>query len=141
MGAGSGQALVALAVLLPLALLPVAAYAIDASALATRSARLQEALDQVAEDGAQQLDVSFLRTGGGVRLDPAAATATTASELATIEPAASIDSVAVAGATLTVSAHEPVQLFTGAVLRGGPVVLRSVARARLRPGFAQPAGP
>ena len=58
-----GQVLVYVALVLPLVLLPVAAYAVAATALDTRHARLQAAVSQAAEDAVQRLDQAAFRAG------------------------------------------------------------------------------
>jgi len=130
--------LVAVALLVPLALLAIAAYAIESARLAATGARLQEAAMRAVEAGAAQLDTDRLRSGSGFRLDPAAARRVAAAEMAGAEPAAVIDSAVVSGSQLTLAVHEPVRLDLGGFLSVGVVNLRARVSARLTPGYDSP---
>src|SRR5207249_9432593 len=67
------QVLVFFALVLPLVLLPVAAYAVDAAVAASAFARLEEVTVHAAEQAALQLDVLRLRSGRGVAVEPGTA--------------------------------------------------------------------
>ena len=132
----SGQVLVYVALLLPLVLLPVAAYAVAATSLDAQHARLQGAVAQAAEDAVQEIDDRSLRLGGPVRPDPAAAEAAARAELAASEPEAVVDSVTVVAGVLELKAHENVEAPLAGFLPAGAVRLGAGARARLGAGFA-----
>ena len=132
----SGQVLVFFALVLPLVLLPVAAYAVDAAVTASAYARLVELTVRAAEDAAQQVDVAELRVSGALVLDVAAAARAAHDDLMT-EPGASVVAVDVAGARVTVATAESVTLpldFVGAAT----VRLHTTATARIAPGYDRP---
>ncbi len=129
----SGQVLAFFALVLPIVLLPVAAYAVDATIVAGRAAGLQAATAQAAETAAQQLNVGVLRSTGALTLDLPAATLVAARTLAEEEPAASIDSSTVTGASVTVVTSERVTLPFSILAR--TVTLQARAAARLVPGY------
>jgi len=133
-----GQALVFFALVLPLVLLPVAAYATEAGFLAARQAHLSEVTAQAALDAAQQLDSAALRAGAGWRIDRAAARAAAAHDFAEQEPSAVLDELTVDAAQVTVSAHEVVALQLSAFLGPRSATLRARIGARLTPGYASP---
>ncbi|HEX6350157.1 MAG TPA: hypothetical protein VF160_12300 [Candidatus Dormibacteraeota bacterium] len=133
-----GQALVFFALVLPLVLLPVAAFSAEAGVLAARQAHLSEAVAQAALDAAQQLGVKALRAGAGWLLDVRAAQDIARAELAASEPAAVLDGVGAAGAQVTVSAHEVVPLRLAAFVGRPSATLRVRISARLTPGYASP---
>jgi hypothetical protein len=134
-----GQVLVYVALVLPLVLLPVAAYAVAATALDTRHARLQAAVSQAAEDAVQRLDQAAFRAGDPARPDPAAAEEAARLQLAASDPAAIVDSVTVRADVLQLSAHETVAVPLAGFLPVGSVRLSASARVRLAAGFAAPA--
>src|SRR5260370_4543596 len=70
-----GQVLAFFALVLSIVLLPVAAYAVDATIVAGREADLQAATAQAAQTAAERLNVSSLRATSALTLDPAAAAA------------------------------------------------------------------
>ncbi|GAC1506851.1 MAG: hypothetical protein NVS1B3_06770 [Candidatus Dormibacteraceae bacterium] len=129
----SAQVLAFFALVLPVVLLPIAAYAVDATVVAGRAAGLQVATAQAAETAAQQLNVGVLRSTGALTLDPAAATLVAIRTLAQEEPAASIDSCVVAGAGVTVVTSEPITLPFSVFAR--TINLHARATARLVPGY------
>jgi hypothetical protein len=132
----SGQVLVFFALVLPIVLLPVAAYAVDAAVTAAGYARLVEVTARAAEDAAQQIDVAVLRTNGALLLDVAAATQAAQDDIAT-EPDARLIAVKVDGGQVTVLAGETVTLPLNFL--GTPsVTLRSSATARIAPGYDSP---
>ena len=128
-----GQGLAFFALVLPIVLLPVAAFAVDATMVAGRAAGLQAATAQAAETAAQQLNVGVLRSTGALTVDLAAATLVAARTLAEEEPAASIDSSMVTGARVTVVTSERVTLPFSIFAR--TITLQARAAARLVPGF------
>jgi hypothetical protein len=132
----SGQVLVFFALVLPVVLLPVAAYAVDASVTASAYARLVEVTARAAEDAAQQVDVSALRATGALVLDVAAARLVALDDVTAV-PSASVVTVGVVGGTVTVATAESVMLpldFVGA----GAITLRASATARIAPGYDRP---
>jgi len=132
----SGQVLVFFALVLPLVLLPVAAYAVDAAVTASEYARLVEVTVRAAEDAAEQVDVAALRAGGAVVLDVAAAVRAAHDDLV-IEPGATVIAVVVAGGQVTVATAESVTLpldFVGAA----SIRLHATATARIAPGYDRP---
>ena len=132
----SGQVLVFFALVLPLVLLPVAAYAVDAAVTASEYARLVEVTVRAAEDAAQQVDVAKLRASGALVLDIAAAERAAHDDLM-IEPGASLIAVGVAGDLVTVATAESVALpldFVGAAR----VRVHASATARIAPGYDRP---
>src|SRR6202521_6407192 len=62
----AGQVLAFFAIVIPVVLLPVAAYAVDASIVAGREAGLQAATAQAAETAAQQLNIGPKRLACGI---------------------------------------------------------------------------
>ena len=132
----SGQVLVFFALVLPVVLLPVAAYAVDAAVTASDYARLVEVTVRAAEDAAQQVDVAALRATGALMLDVAAARQVARDDM-TAEPNAGVVTVGVVGGTVTVATAETVLLpldFVGA----GTITLRASATARIAPGYDRP---
>ena len=132
----SGQVLVFFALVLPLVLLPVAAYAVDAAVTTSEYARLVEVTVRAAEDAAQQVDVAKLRASGALVLDVAAAERAAHDDLM-IEPGASLIAVGVAGDLVTVATAENLTLpldFVGAAR----VRLHASATARIAPGYDRP---
>ena len=136
MKAERGQVLAFFALALPVVLLPVAAYAVDASMVASREAGLQAATAQAAEVAAQQLDIGVLRSSSALTLDDAAVRLVAARTLVEDEPGASVDSSTVSGVDVTVAASEsvtlPLSLFTPTVR------LHARATARLVAGYESP---
>jgi hypothetical protein len=132
------QTLVTFALFLPLVLLPVAAYAVQATLLATRASLLQAAATRAAEDAGGALDVATFRSTGGLRLEPSTATRIARVTLAAQDPAAQLDDVTVGVVTVTVRAHDQVHLDFGGFLRVGSVRLATVATARLTAGYLSP---
>ena len=133
-----GQALAFLALVLPLVLLPVAAFGAEAGLLSARQAHLVEVTAQAALDAAQQLDSAALRAGSGWAIDRAAALRVAAADLAQQEPAAVLDGVRVAGAQVTVTVHEVVPLRLAAFVGVRSATLRAELSARLTPGYGGP---
>jgi hypothetical protein len=130
--------MVSVALLLPVVLLPLMAYAVQATLLATHASRLQSAVARAAEDGASAIDAATLRAGGGLVLDPTSAAARAGGSLAAEDPEAVLDSVTVAASVITVRAHERIDVGIGAMLGSGATVLRAAATARVTAGYASP---
>jgi Flp pilus assembly protein TadG len=132
----SGQVLAFFAVILPIVLLPVVAYAVDAAVVSGRSAALHAATAVAAETASQQLSIRAKRAGGALALDAGQAQTVANETLASEEPGASADAISVEGAEVTVTAIEivtvPFNLF------GGPVTLHARASARLVAGYDNP---
>ncbi len=131
------QVLVFFAIALPLILLPIAAYAVDAATAATAYSRLVEVTTQAAEDAVQDIDVARLRAGRGLNIDIAAATATAREVIASAEPGATVVSVTVIGQELRLVTTETVVLPLD-VLGPPRVALHARVTARIAPGYDSP---
>ena len=131
-----GQVLAFFALVLPIVLLPVAAYAVDATVVAGREAALVGATNQAAETAAQQLNVGALRSTGALKLDPAALSVVLAQVLIEEEQGARVDSFTVAGAEVTVETSERVTLPLNVFTRS--ITLHARATARLVAGYDTP---
>ncbi len=103
----AGQTLVALALLLPLVLLPVVAYAIQATLLASRASLLQAAAARAAEDASQAVDIGALRSRGVLQLDASEASRIARTSLAAEDAAAELDGVAVGPVSVSAASSEP----------------------------------
>jgi uncharacterized membrane protein len=132
-----GQVMAFIAVALAIVLMPVAAYAIDAAAVSAAAAGLQEATAMAAIEAAQQLDAINFRAGGAITLDGAAAQRAAQGVLAADAPSASLSSVTVSGAQVTVVAGELVPLPFD-FIAGRSVRLDARASARLAGGYDRP---
>jgi Flp pilus assembly protein TadG len=132
----SGQVLTFFALVLPVVLLPVAAYAVDATIVAGREAGLQAATAQAAETAAQRLNVDAIRSSGALTLDPTAVRLVAYQVLVEEEQGASVDSYTVAGDQVTVVTSEVVTLPFGVFTRS--VRLHAHATARLVAGYDSP---
>ena len=132
-----GQVLAFYAVLLPIVLLPLAAFAVDVAFVTTRSAGLQEATAQAAEVAAQHLDADALRSRSVLIVDALAAPAVASQSLSASEPEATMESVVVVGSTVTISTHEVIRLPFN-FLPAQAVVLYARASARLVGGYDRP---
>ena len=132
----AGQVLAFLAVVLPIVLLPVAAYAVDAATVASRSAGLQAGTAQAAESAAQQLNVGVLRSRGALALDAAGVRLVAAGTLNEEEPGAFVESSAVTGADVIVVTSERVTLPFSVFTR--TITLHARATARLVVGYETP---
>lgn len=132
----SGQVLVFFALVLPIVLLPAAAYAVDASVAATAYARLVEVTARAAEDAAQQIDVQALRGGAGLKLDAAAAGRAAEGDIAA-DAGAELTAVWVAGGDVTVAARETVTLPL-VFIDARSVTLHASAAARIAAGYDRP---
>jgi hypothetical protein len=135
----TGQVLAFFALVIPVVLLPVVAYAVDATIVAGREAGLQGATALAAETAAQQLDVRSIRSAGTLALDAAHVGQVVAQVIVGEEPAALVDSYEITGAEVTIITSEPVALpFT--VFMGG-VTIHAHATARLVGGYDTPSAP
>lgn len=133
-----GQALVLMALLIPLVLLPVAGYAVEATNAASRAALLEWACVRAAEDAAQALDPTALRQSSIVQVNPSSARATALAELAAMDPKAVLDSFSVAGVVVQLSAHETVPVPLALWVPGRTLRVAGSAAARLTPGYSSP---
>lgn len=131
-----GQVLAFFALVLPIVLIPLVAYAVDAAALGTRAAGLQAAAAQAAEVAAQQIDASALRASGLLQVDAADARELAGEILKSEAPGALLDDVLLAGADVTVVAHETVELPIPWFEK--QVTLRAREMARLAAGYDSP---
>lgn len=132
-----GQVLAFFAILLPIILLPLAAYAVDAGFVSTRAAGLEEATAQAAEAAAQQVNGDALRSRSELTIDASIARAVAIQAMSQSQPEASVESVVVSGALVTVTARELVTLpFT--FLPAPAVKLDARVSARLVAGYDNP---
>src|ERR1700737_927598 len=129
----SAQVLTFFALVLPIVLLPIAAYAVDATIVAGHAAGLQAATAEAAETAAQQLNVAVLRSTGALTVDPEAATRVAGRTVAQEDPAASVDSCIATGAGVTVVTSERITLPFSIFAR--TITLHARATARLVPGY------
>jgi hypothetical protein len=132
-----GQVLAFFAILMPIVLLPLAAYAIDAAFVSSKAAALQEATAQAGEAAAQQVDVAALRRSSVLTIDEASAIAVSGRQLSLLAPNANLQSVVVSGAQLTITTTEMVDLPFH-FLPVAAVRLEARARARLVGGYDSP---
>jgi hypothetical protein len=132
-----GQVMAFIAVALSIVLMPLAAYAIDVGTAGAAASALQEATAVAAIEAAQQLDAIEFRASGLMRVDPSAARTAARAVLAAEVPSASVTSVAVSGAEVTVVASELVQLPVD-FLPTRVVRLEAIASARLAAGYDKP---
>ena len=132
-----GQVLVFVALVLPIVLLPAAAFAVDAASAAAVHARLEQATWSAAESAVQQVDAGALRAGRGITLDQLSVEAVAFDALGAEDPKATIDQLSVDGLYVTIETSETLQLPLNFV--GAPVVtVRAKATARLTLGYERP---
>ena len=132
-----GQVLVFIALVLPIVLMPAAAFAVDAATAAAVHARLEQATWSAAESAVQQIDPRALRAGRGMMLDERSVDAVAREALAAGDPDAVIERLVVDGLVVTVEAAESLQLPLNFL--GAPAVkLRAKATARLTLGYERP---
>ena len=98
------------ALVLPIVLMPVAAFAIDSAVAADDFSRLEEVTARAAEEAAQQIDAATLRSGGGIVLDGAGAAAVARLVVEAAEPSARVISITVAGTQISVTTVEVVMV-------------------------------
>jgi len=137
MQAQRGQVMAFIAVALAIVLMPLAAYAIDVRTVSAAAAALQEATATAALEAAQQLDEIDFRAGGALTIDAVAAGRAARAVLAAEAPSASVISVTVSGAVVTVAARELVQLPLD-LLPTRMVRLEARASATLTGGYDRP---
>ena len=133
----AGQVLVFIALVLPIVLLPAAAFAVDAASAAEVQAQLEQATTSAAESAVQQVDATTLRSGAGLALDQRDVEAVARKVLAAEDPGAGVDRVTVKGLFVTVKASRSFRLPLN-VLGIPEVTLRAEATARLRSGYESP---
>jgi len=132
-----GQVLVFVALVLPIVLLPAAAFAVDAASAAAVHARLEQATWSATESAVQQIDAGALRAGKGVTLDQRFVEAVARDALAAEDSNATIERLEVDGLTVTIEAAERLQLPLNFL--GAPALkLRAKATARLTLGYERP---
>lgn len=134
----AGQALVLLALLLPLVLLPVAGYAVEATYAANRAALLQWACARAAEDAAQAIDDTALRQSSTLQVSAAQAQTVAAAQLRVLDQRAVLDAFTADGATVSISAHELVPATFAIWIPGGVLRVDAGAQARLTAGYSSP---
>ncbi|HEY5035348.1 MAG TPA: hypothetical protein VIJ30_09540 [Candidatus Dormibacteraeota bacterium] len=132
-----GQVLAFYAVLLPIVLLPLAAYAVDVAFVSARAAGLQEATAQAAETAAQQLNVDALRSRSELIVDAQAAADVASRAMSDSEPEATVESVIVVGSMVTISTREVIRLPFN-FLPASATVIHARASARLVGGYDSP---
>ncbi|MHB8588539.1 MAG: hypothetical protein ACYDA0_06770 [Candidatus Dormibacteraceae bacterium] len=132
----SGQVLAFFALVLPVVLLPIAAYAVDATIVAGREAALQAATAQAAETACQQLNVSAIRSSSALTLNVAAVELVAKQTLVEEEPGSSLDASTVTGVEVTIVTSEPVTLPFTVFAR--TLTLHARATARLVSGYDRP---
>ena len=133
-----GQALVSFAVILPLVLVPVAAYAIEASYAATRQAALAGVAAQVAEDAAQAIDEAAFRAGGPLQVEPGAARQEALAALSQLEPAAVLRGFDVTGVTVALVLEEKLPVRFAGWAPGSSITVSAGATAVLAAGYSSP---
>jgi Flp pilus assembly protein TadG len=124
----SGQVLTFFALALPVVLLPVAAYAVDATTVASREASLEAATVAAAEAAAQQLNVSAIRSTGALSINTAAALGVAHQTLVEEDPGAVIDTSAVSGTEVDIVTSEQVALAFSVFARAETLHARATAR-------------
>jgi hypothetical protein len=132
-----GQVLVFVALVLPIVLLPAAAFAVDSAAAASAQANLEQSTASAAESAAQQIDQAALRSGAGLALDRSRAESIAREVVSEEDPDAGNVRVTMSGLDVTVEASESLRLPLG--FMGTPAVgLHAAATARLAPGYESP---
>lgn len=133
----SAQVMVFIALALPMVLLPVAAFAVDAAAVVSGHARLEEATARAAESAVQQIDSALFRSGAALALDQVAVEDAVRQSIAADDPGAVVESISVTGLTVAVGTLESIVLPLNFL--GTPsVALHAHARARLTLGYDRP---
>ncbi len=132
-----GQVMAFIAVALGIVVMPVSAYAIDSATISAAAAAFEEATATAAVEASQQLDISAFRATGVLSVDAAAARTVAQAFLAAEVPMASIKSLTVTRAEVTIATREEVQLpfdfFPERTVR-----LQATASARLASGYDKP---
>ena len=132
-----GQVLAFYAVLLPIVLLPLAAYAVNVAFVSTRTAGLQEATAQAAETAAQQLNIDALRSRSVLIVDAQIAPVVASRAMSELEPEATVEAVTVVGSMVTISTREVIRLPFN-FLPASEIVINARASARLVGGYDRP---
>ncbi len=135
-GRQSGQVLAFLALIVPIVLLAVVAYAVDAAVVGDRRAAIESAAVEAAEAAAQELDGEGLRSDGAIRLDPGLARAVAEQMIAATAPGAVIERVTADGTLVTLECSQRVPLPLPVFAR--EVTVRAVVSAKLVSGYARP---
>lgn len=137
MRAQQGQVMAFIAVSLALVLMPLAAYAVDAATVSAAAASLQEATATAAMEAAQQINAIDFRSVGAISIDAGAARSAARAVLSAEAPSASLASLTVRGAEVTIVAgeliHLPFDFFPERLVR-----LEARASARLAAGYDSP---
>ena len=129
-----GQVLAFYAIVLPVVLLPLAAYAVNAAFVSSRAASLQQGTAQAAEAAVQRIDLGALRSRSLLTIDALAARVAASSVMRDAEPLATVESVLVAGPSVTVFTREVITLPFN-FLPVPTIVLHTRASARLVAGY------
>jgi hypothetical protein len=124
-------------VLLPIVLLPLAAYATDVAFVSSRSAELQGATAQAAETAAQKVNADALRARSQLIVDTEAAPTVASQVMTELDPQATVESVIVIGAKVTISTREVITLPFN-FLPQPATVIHATASARLVGGYDRP---
>ncbi len=133
----NAQVLVFFALVLPLILLPIAAYAVDAAIATSAYSRLVEVTTRAAEEAVQQIDVTRLRAGGGISIDVTGASTAVEDFLGSAEPNARLVDLAILGEELRLVTTETVVLPFDVF--GSPgLPLHARVTARTAPGYDNP---
>lgn len=132
-----GQVMAFIAIAIAIVLMPLAAYAIDVATVSRAASTLQEATATAAIEAAQQLDTISFRASGVMSVDADAAQRTARTVLAAEAPSASVTSVTVSRAEVTVTAGEVVELPVN-FLPTRLIALEARASARLAGGYDRP---
>lgn len=127
-----------MAFLIPLVLLPVAAYAIEATYAASRAALLDWACVRAAEDAVQSIDATALRGSSALVVDPAAALSAAQRELVQLDPKAVLDRWWSSSSQFELWAHESVPVTLALWVPGRAVQVSASATAQLTPGYSSP---
>jgi len=132
-----GQVLAFYAVVLPIVLLPLAAYAVDVAFVSGRSAELQGATAQAADAAAQKVNVDALRARSQLIVDSEAAPAVAVQLMRELDPNATVESVLVTGTMVTISTREVITLPFN-FLPAPATVIHARVSARLVAGYDRP---
>src|SRR6267378_1432167 len=129
-----GQVLTFYAIVLPMVLLPLAAYTVNVAFVSTHAASLEQATAQAAEVAAQQLDVGAFRSHSVLKINALAARVVATHAMSDSERGATVESVLVVGASVTVSTREVIRLPFN-FLPVPAIILHARASARIVAGY------
>jgi len=132
-----GQVMAFIAVALGMVVMPIAAYAVDSATSSAAAASLRKRQPGAVVEASQQLDITGFRATGVLSVDAAAARGVVQAVLAAEVPMASIKSVTVTGAEITIATREDVQLPFD-FFPDRAVHLQASASARLAGGYDRP---